>query len=769
MAITEPPAGPAPDAGRAPGSEPGWGRFALALGVFVLAAFPQVIFGLQTFVYRDFGYFGYPLAYHFRESIWHGELPLWNPLNECGLPFLAQWNTQVLYPPAWLCVLFPLSWALGVFCLAHLFLGGIGMYVLANRWMHHRFAAAVAGVAYAFSGLTLNSLIWPNNIAALGWMPWVVWLVESAWREGGRKLVAAALAGGLQMLAGAPEIILLTWVMLAALLGSELYQPAPASAAARLLRFGLVVLLVAGLSAAQLLPFLDLLNHSQRDVGYGTGAWAMPATGWANLLVPLFRTHPASHGVYVQTGQYWTASYYPGAVVVVLGLWAVWRVRNRRVWVLAALCGLFLVLALGDAGRIYPWLRAHLNAVGLMRFPIKFVVLPVFTLPLLAAAALARQEAADGWPRKPFGLLWLLAVSVLLGITWYGAKFPLPDDDWGATWCNAAVRAGFLTAVLAALAFVKSGGPLLRGILPGLVVVLVWLDLLTATPLHKTVTRAVFDRRLPRELPVPRFGVARAMVSAVARQKLGFSFLKDPAEDYVSRRWALFSNCGLLENIPVLDGFYSLHLPEQLDVGALLYGGTNRTAPGLVQFLGVSQVTTPTNYFEWEACAGGMPLLSGGQKPVFADASTTLQRLASPEFDPRAEVFLPPDAKSLISATNAARVNILNANCTAHRISASVEADAPALVVAAQAFYHDWKAYMDGGETRLWHANYAFQALEVPPGKHQIMLVYKDRAFRLGALMSLVSLCACGAVWLASHEPREAVSPSPLPKGRELG
>ena len=74
--------------------------FAVLLAALVFAAFPQVILGLQTFVYRDFGYFGYPLAHHFRESFWRGEVPLWNPLNNCGLPFLAQWNPQALYPPA---------------------------------------------------------------------------------------------------------------------------------------------------------------------------------------------------------------------------------------------------------------------------------------------------------------------------------------------------------------------------------------------------------------------------------------------------------------------------------------------------------------------------------------------------------------------------------------------------------------------------------------------------------------------------------------------
>ena len=76
------------------------GRFALLLGGFIFAAFPDVVLGRNTFTFRDFSIFGYPLAYYHRKLFWHGEVPLWNPLSDCGLPFLAQWNTMPLYPPA---------------------------------------------------------------------------------------------------------------------------------------------------------------------------------------------------------------------------------------------------------------------------------------------------------------------------------------------------------------------------------------------------------------------------------------------------------------------------------------------------------------------------------------------------------------------------------------------------------------------------------------------------------------------------------------------
>ncbi|MFA6544741.1 MAG: hypothetical protein WCS99_09970, partial [Limisphaerales bacterium] len=73
---------------------------------------------------------------------------------------------MTLYPGSLCYLLLPLPWSLGLFMLLHLWLGGLGAYAVARRWTGMNFAAAVAGVAYAFHGLMQQSLMWPNNIAA---------------------------------------------------------------------------------------------------------------------------------------------------------------------------------------------------------------------------------------------------------------------------------------------------------------------------------------------------------------------------------------------------------------------------------------------------------------------------------------------------------------------------------------------------------------------------------------------------------------------------
>src|SRR5204862_6997788 len=126
----------------------------------------------------------------------------------------------------------------------------------------------------------------------------------------------------IQMLSGAPEIILFTWAfVLPVLVGAVLWRELSPIALGRI---ALVIGLVIALAVVQLLPFLQLLAYSQRDAKFGTSSWPMPAWGWVNFVLPLFRESLSTSGVYFQIGQFWTSSYYAGIGVLLLALSAAW-------------------------------------------------------------------------------------------------------------------------------------------------------------------------------------------------------------------------------------------------------------------------------------------------------------------------------------------------------------------------------------------------------------------------------------------------------------
>jgi uncharacterized membrane protein YfhO len=150
---------------------------------------------------------------------------------------------------------------------------------------------------------------------------------------------------------------------------------------------------------------------------------------------------------------------------------------------------------------------------------------------------------------------------------------------------------------------------------------------------------------------------------------------------------------------------------------------------------------------DWAPRPSALPLITAGQRPVFANDRTAFDALSQTNLDLRQTVFLPLEARGSLSAIQPTAAQVLDARFANQSISFQVEAPAASLVVISQTHYPAWKAYVDGWPASLWRANYAFQALAVPAGHHQIRLIYQDRKLLVGAILSGVGLLACAGVW----------------------
>jgi hypothetical protein len=196
-----------------------------------------------------------------------------------------------------------------------------------------------------------------------------------------------------------------------------------------------------------------------------------------------------------------------------------------------------------------------------------------------------------------------------------------------------------------------------------------------------------------------------------------------------------------------VNGSSTLQLREQAEVQGLIYG-TNRVGRGLLDFLGVSYFSPAQNPTEWIRRDGFCPLVTCGQQPVFATSDEILTALPGEKFDPLQIVFLNPVERARLSVTNRTEARILSAEHSTHKLSLEVEAKAAAMVVVAQSFHPAWQAAVDGQPVPLLHANHAFQCLEIPAGRHQVTLAYRDPKLLAGGLISLGTLLGCGIFWL---------------------
>jgi hypothetical protein len=718
--------------------------------------FWKVLLGFETFGLRDYGLFSYPVAFFHRQCFWRGELPVWNSYDLCGVPFLAQFNTLVLYPLSLIYLLLPLPWSLSFFCLVHLFLGGMGMYFLAARWSGCRAGGAVAGVAFAFNGLTLNFMMWPSHLATFAWMPWVMLLTEAGWEKGGRTMVMAALAGAMEVLAGGPETILLTWLLLGTLAGVRAVRTPGAFwvTTRRFLCMGLVTL---ALSSPLWLPFADLARHANRGTHFGTSEWSMPPWGWGNFIVPMFQTSQWQQ-IAVQRAQYWTSSYYGGIGVLFLALTGLWRRREGRVWWLGGCLLASIILALGDNGMVFMWLKRLAPFLGMFRYPVKFVILTVAVMPLLAAYGLAQYESwkARGlaaWrPEMALGavLVGLAAIIIVVARLW-----PVEGASWTATARNGFWRAVFLgLTILAVVFFATRPGSRGWGIL--LVLGVCWCDVLTHAPWQNpTLDPSVYYPQINVRMdPQPALGRSRLMMSPYAAHLLTYKPATDLKTNYVLDRIVFLADCNLLDGLPKVDGFFSL-TPQVSDrVLRLLEAARSRQQlDNLEDLLSVSETIAPGKVFDWVPRTNYIPIVSIGQEPVFTNDEGAFEAIADIRSDFRKVVYMPLDGRSSITARRQPDARIVSEDFGNARRRLEVVTPGPALVVVGEAFYHDWHARVDGTAVALWRANYAFQAVEVPAGRHEVTLVYKDEALRIGWILGALGLIGCVAGFAAWRNP----------------
>jgi hypothetical protein len=734
-------------------------------------AFPEVLLGIETFFIRDYGLFSYPNAVYQRESFWRGELPFWNPYSYCGVPFLAQWNTMPLYPLSLVYLLAPPTWSLSFFCLLHLEIAGLGMYFLANRWSNNRLAAAIAGLAFAFNGLSLNLLIWPSHVATYSWMPWVVWAAERAWREGGRWVIWAALLGTMQMLAGGPETIVFTWSLVGALWALEYAcrRVPPKS----VLRLALVVLLVGALAAPQVLPFMQLAHLSQRGLGEG-GIWSLPARGWANFLVPMAFGSLWKQNLFFQHGQAWTSSYYLGIPIVLLVLLAAWKVRSSRTWFLLAAAVVAFLLALGDQTALGGWLRRQVPVLTLSRFPVKYVIVIAFVWPLLAALAAAHwrksvREMNQNACRSLYVLAGVIAVLIVIILMWTWGS-PRPNDDVSDAIFSGLSRIGFLLATLATFwLLAQNRGQRWQQVFSLALLLLLWLDVWTHVPSQNpTAPPAIYEASLVRARlalnPQPVLGKSRVLISPAAYEKFSNAHIAD-VNTYLASRLAYFCNVNLLDGTPAVNSFFSLTPLESNGLIGLFYAFPNLDLSRLQDFLAVSHVTAPEDAVSWQARPSFLPMVTAGQTPVFIDDTNAVHRMMRPDFDATKVVFLPVATLPLVSVTHPTPARIISQRFERQQVELEVEAPEPSLVVIAQSYYPAWQAYANDRPVPLFRANYAFQAIQVPAGTHRLRLTYEDRAFKFGVVLCTMALVGCAAyglkTWLSSRKGRVPTAGAP--------
>ncbi|MDX9893761.1 MAG: YfhO family protein [Patescibacteria group bacterium] len=233
------------------------------------------------------------------DSLKSGVIPLWNPYQGNGTPHIANMQSAFFYPLSWFVFLFGIKQGLAILYFSKLFFIGIFTYLFLKEIGANYKASTIGSIAFMFSGYITNWLFWPHTNVVF-FLPLSLFLIEKMFKTNHTKyylLFSVGLAAAI--FGGHPETF--AHITLAATLYFffKLFSP-PTNRKIKLfiiLKFGTFSMFGFLLAAIQLIPFFEYLLNSQVYISR-TGAntnFLPPQLFSLNLIPDLFGNQTIDH------------------------------------------------------------------------------------------------------------------------------------------------------------------------------------------------------------------------------------------------------------------------------------------------------------------------------------------------------------------------------------------------------------------------------------------------------------------------------------------
>jgi len=138
------------------------------------------------------------------ERLKKGEIPLWNPYSQLGVPFLGNGQSAIFYPTMLLHLALPPSWSWTIAAALKLFVAGVGVWVLAGKYGLRGSPRLLSSIVFMLCGFNVVWLNHPQtNVSVL--LPWAVLVTELlVERVTLMRVLGGALVFAIQFLGGHP-------------------------------------------------------------------------------------------------------------------------------------------------------------------------------------------------------------------------------------------------------------------------------------------------------------------------------------------------------------------------------------------------------------------------------------------------------------------------------------------------------------------------------------------------------------------------------------
>ncbi|MEE2643526.1 MAG: hypothetical protein VYD19_01220 [Myxococcota bacterium] len=714
------------------------GAFSLAICVAFALLHPLLLSG-ERFLGWDAVRESWGDLLYGARAVSSGQLPLWNPHERGGYPFLADPQSALLYPPTWL-IWIGITlvggglWVPLARTLIHLLIGALGTRALLQRWAFSPPACFFGGAFFVLGGRVLKA----KDSAGLWspvWLPWGLWAIDRMIKRPTTKTgLMLGLVTALACLSGYPpnvfrsllfEALIACWLLarhLPTLSGAERISYLRQLSRALIIGVGLCVTLY----LPQIIATLEQLPYTVRSkVSLGEVLMTrLTLSDIVDLLTPRL-IHDKSY-----------ALIYMGLGPAFLALYAI-RARWRRwgfIWGGSAL--IFFLLACGKRGGVLPVLAKHIPGFGLWRIAEQYLFITSFALACLAALGLSLLQRERRLP--PLIAYWLPALTIILtlfGLTlrWYQ----------GMTLAGLPLQTGLTTIALAIfwplILRLQLSTKRRRAGLIGLALLLL-IDLgIQHRPIHEILQRTPSTKR-DRELPERVLG-ERIVDQSYFRWRVGarsgHSELFGRYSTMVSARYKRFQKDA--ERNPKL----------LAAAGAHFYAGRGgkrlkKKSRRLVKRVkGQRYQIKGAPYAYWsdraELAHNGRTARIWLRKRQVGEMAIFEEHYAPTEIAKRYQLRGDRLQKRARKLEPARAAELLTRDW--NEVELIVDAPRAGALIVNEAWAPGWYATIDGIEAPIYRANFLFQGLWVEAGRHRIHLKYRPRAV-------LLSLIPCGFAWL---------------------
>jgi hypothetical protein len=717
------------------------------------------------------------------DQIRKGELPLWNPYSFSGNPLLANYQSGILYPFNVLYLILHPLMAWSALTVLQVFLAMFFMYLLLRKFKLSRSASFLGGLAFVSSSFFIMWIEIDIIGHAYLWLPLVIYLIESILVEGKNYFYPAlSLTVALSIFAGYPQTAIL--VIFYACLYFLFRTWSLSQKGKQIITFSFFLILGFTLAAVQLLPTLEL--YQQAPLAKGFARWVfdyflIPYHQLVSFFAPDFFGNPAA-------GNFWGKDY--GDLTPSLGVIPLffallplfWKRKDKLFRFLYLTSLIFLLLAV----------RSPLSfLVKVIRLPVlsssnpgRILSLLFFNFSLLAGFGFDSFLAKLTKLAKNRGIKILLGVFFLVYFSLWAFVFlgPRMIPNQAGLVRNLAVTKRNL--VLPTISFAA---------ILGIFFVSLCLEKIKLLR-RRTYWRKIVNRSLPSVTVLIILGFVFLNLFYSLNKYNPFSpkkyyfpdhpvieFLKNKAavpDRFYGIETAHFGdNFATFYQIYVAEGYDALRLgryaeliaavdqgevpAEYLRSDAVFPGQDSANRRKIFNLLGVKYLLDkddaakgPWDPQPWKYPEERYKLVWQKEKwkvyenleafpraflvndyLVLGDDEEIIKKIFSPDFDLSKMIILEekiPDLELAKKQPGKATIVAYAPN----QVVIKTESEDKALLFLSDSFYPGWQASLDGKQEKIYRADYAFRAVLVPAGEHQVTFSYQPRSFRWGLIIS---------------------------------